>query len=60
MRADSGTTLHDARKAELVKLHYFAGFTLAEAADILGVAEPTARRDWQYSRAWLKREIGRE
>lgn len=50
----------DARKAELVKLHYFAGFTFAEAADILGVAEPTARRDWVFARAWLKREIGRE
>jgi len=50
---------HDARKAELVKLHYFAGFTLAEAAEILGVAEPTARRDWTYARAWLRREIER-
>jgi RNA polymerase sigma factor (TIGR02999 family) len=48
---------HDARKAELVKLHYFAGFTLAEAADILGIAEPTARRDWKYARAWLHKEI---
>jgi len=51
---------HDARKAELVKLHYFAGFTLTEAADILGVAEPTARRDWAYARAWLRREIERD
>src|SRR6187549_3397747 len=47
----------DRRKAELVKLHYFAGFTLAEAADILGVAEPTARRDWAFARAWLHRKI---
>jgi RNA polymerase sigma factor (TIGR02999 family) len=50
---------HDARKAEVVKLHYFAGFTLAHAADTLGIAEPTARRDWAYARAWLRREIGR-
>ncbi len=50
---------HDARKAELVKLHYFAGFTLAEAAGILGIAEPTARRDWSYARTWLKQRIGR-
>ncbi len=49
----------DPRKAELVKLHYFAGFTFAEAAEILGVSEPTARRDWQFARAWLAREIGR-
>ena len=49
--------VHDARKAELVKLHYFAGLTLAEAADVLGVSEPTAKRDWAYARAWLFREI---
>jgi RNA polymerase sigma factor (TIGR02999 family) len=48
---------HDARKAELVKLHFFAGLTLAEAADVLGVSEPTAKRDWAYARAWLFREI---
>ncbi len=47
---------HDARKAELVKLHYFAGLTLAEAAEVLGVSEPTAKRDWAYARAWLFRE----
>jgi RNA polymerase sigma factor (TIGR02999 family) len=48
---------HDARKAELVKLHYFAGLTLEEAADVLGVSVPTAKRDWAYARAWLFREI---
>jgi RNA polymerase sigma factor (TIGR02999 family) len=48
---------HDARKAELVKLHYFAGFTLEEAAEILGVSGITAKRDWAYARAWLFREI---
>jgi RNA polymerase sigma factor (TIGR02999 family) len=49
----------DRRKAEVVKLHYFAGFTFAQAADVLGIAEPTARRDWQFARAWLAREIER-
>jgi len=48
---------HDARKAELVKLHYFGGLTLAEAGGVLGVSEPTAKRDWAYARAWLFREI---
>jgi RNA polymerase sigma factor (TIGR02999 family) len=48
--------MHDARKAELVKLHYFAGLTLEEAAQVLGVSEPTAKRDWAYARAWLYRE----
>jgi RNA polymerase sigma factor (TIGR02999 family) len=50
---------YDARKAELVKLRYFAGLTLAEIADVLGVSEVTAKRDWQFSRAWLAREIRR-
>lgn len=48
---------HDARKAQLVKLHYFGGLTLAEAGAVLGVSEPTAKRDWAYARAWLFREI---
>jgi len=47
----------DARKAELVKLHYFVGLTFAEAAEVLGISEPTAKRDWAYARAWLHREI---
>ncbi|MBX3419035.1 MAG: sigma-70 family RNA polymerase sigma factor [Pirellulaceae bacterium] len=48
------------RKAELVKLRYFAGFTLAEAAEILGIAEKTAESDWTYARAWLRREWMRQ
>ena len=48
---------HDARKAELVKLRYFVGLTLEQAAEVLGVAVPTAKRDWAYARAWLFKEI---
>ena len=48
---------HDARKAELVKLRYFAGLTIDEAADVLGISAPTAKRDWTYARAWLFRQI---
>ena len=48
---------HDARKAELVKLRYFAGLSIDEAADVLGISAPTAKRDWAYARAWLFREI---
>jgi RNA polymerase sigma factor (TIGR02999 family) len=44
-------------KAELVKLRYFAGLTVAEAAEVLGVSEPTAHRWWDFARAWLGREI---
>ena len=46
------------QKAELVKLRYFAGLTLDEAARALGIAEPTARRWWAYARAWLIKEMG--
>ncbi|HEY0550046.1 MAG TPA: ECF-type sigma factor [Verrucomicrobiae bacterium] len=50
---------HDAQKAELVKLKYFAGLTTKEAADVLSLSEPTAKRHWDYVRAWLFREINR-
>jgi RNA polymerase sigma factor (TIGR02999 family) len=50
---------HHAREAELVKLRYFAGFTLEEAAAALNLSVRTAKRDWAYARAWLFREIGR-
>jgi RNA polymerase sigma factor (TIGR02999 family) len=47
----------DQQKAELVKLRYFVGLNLVEAAEILGISEPTAKRWWAYARAWLYREI---
>jgi RNA polymerase sigma factor (TIGR02999 family) len=48
---------HDPRKAELVKQCYFVGLTIKDAALVLGISEPTARRDWSYARAWLFNEI---
>jgi DNA-directed RNA polymerase specialized sigma24 family protein len=45
------------RDDELVKLRYFVGLSLAEAADILGISEPTAKRHWAFARAWLQAEI---
>lgn len=48
----------DARKAALVKLRYFAGMTLPEAATALGISQATADRDWSYTKAWLLRELG--
>jgi RNA polymerase sigma factor (TIGR02999 family) len=53
-------TVRDRQKAELVKLRYFVGLTLEEAAEVLGVAVPTASRWWAYSRAWLSQEIERQ
>jgi len=45
------------RKAELVKLRYFVGLNFDEAATALGIAVPTAKQWWAYSRAWLTIEL---
>jgi RNA polymerase sigma factor (TIGR02999 family) len=47
----------DQVKGELVKLRFFVGLTNSEAAEVLGLSEPTAKRYWEFSRAWLLREI---
>ncbi|QDU23599.1 ECF sigma factor [Urbifossiella limnaea] len=41
-------------KAELVKLRFFGGLSLPEAAAALGMPERTARRHWTFARAWLR------
>ncbi len=51
--------VHHPQKAELVKLRYFAGLTLPEAAALIGVSTPTAERHWAFARVWLFREISR-
>jgi RNA polymerase sigma factor (TIGR02999 family) len=51
---------HDAGKAELVKLRYFVGLTIEEAARAMEISEPTAKRWWAFARAWLAREIERQ
>ena len=43
----------DNQKAELVKLRYFVGLSIEEAAQTLGISPPTAKRWWTYARAWL-------
>jgi RNA polymerase sigma factor (TIGR02999 family) len=45
------------RKAELVKLRYFLGFGLNEAAEVLGVSASTAEQDWRYAKAWLRQRL---
>jgi RNA polymerase sigma factor (TIGR02999 family) len=47
----------DPTKAELVKLRFFAGLTLEDAARVLGLSPATADRYWAFARAWLFREI---
>lgn len=46
------------RKAELVKLRFFAGLTTAQAAEALGVSVATAENDWAYARSWLRLAMG--
>lgn len=45
--------LVDARQARLVECRFFAGLSVAEAAEALGISEATALRDWRAARAWL-------
>jgi RNA polymerase sigma factor (TIGR02999 family) len=47
----------DPEKAELVKLRYFVGLTIDEAAVAMGISAPTAKRWWAFARAWLAREL---
>jgi hypothetical protein len=49
----------DAVAARLVKLRFFAGLTMPEAAEALGLPLRTAERNWAYARTWLHREISR-
>jgi RNA polymerase sigma factor (TIGR02999 family) len=49
----------DPRKAELVKLRFFAGLTAEEAAAALGISLSTAEKDWAYARSWLRVAIDR-
>jgi RNA polymerase sigma factor (TIGR02999 family) len=43
----------DPQKAELVKLRYFSGMSVQEAADVLGISRATADRYWAYAKVWL-------
>ncbi|HSG71265.1 MAG TPA: ECF-type sigma factor [Planctomycetaceae bacterium] len=45
------------RKAQLVKLRYFAGLTIEQAAEALGISTSTADADWVYAKGWLKIEM---
>jgi RNA polymerase sigma factor (TIGR02999 family) len=49
----------DRVKCELVKLRYFAGMTIEEAARVLDISPATAKRYWSYARAWLYREMNK-
>lgn len=51
-------TAQNPAAGDLVKLHYFAGFTLEQSADLLGIPHRTAYRTWAFARAWLFRTLG--
>ena len=53
----AGLAAADAQAAELVKLRYFAGLSIPEAAEVLGTSPRSADRLWAYARAWLRRAI---
>lgn len=49
---------HDARAGDVVRLRFFAGLGLEEVARALGITPRSAKREWEYARAWLLRELG--
>lgn len=46
------------RQVRIVELHFFAGLSVAETADVVGCSESTVSRDWRLARLWLARELG--
>jgi RNA polymerase sigma factor (TIGR02999 family) len=49
----------DPRQSRIVELRFFAGLSLEETAEVMGVSPATIKRDWTIARAWLKRELTR-
>ena len=49
--------VHDQQSAELVKLRFFVGLDYAEAAEVMGISERSAKRCWEFARAWLYRHL---
>jgi RNA polymerase sigma factor (TIGR02999 family) len=49
----------DPRQSRVVELRFFAGLSLEEISDVMGIAPATVQRDWTAARAWLHREISR-
>lgn len=54
----AGLAIEDPLAADLVKLRYFVGMSMPEAAVVLGVSLRSAERLWTFARAWLRHEIG--
>ena len=52
-----GLAEEEAKAAEVVKLRFFVGLTIEEAASVLGISVRTANRHWSYARAWLYQHL---
>lgn len=48
----------DSRKAKVVELRFFAGLSIPETARVLGLSDATVKREWQFAKAWIQRELG--
>jgi RNA polymerase sigma factor (TIGR02999 family) len=59
-RAIERLARHDDRAAQVVKLRFYAGLSVDEVAEALGTSKRTVLRDWEFARAWLYSESGRE
>jgi RNA polymerase sigma factor (TIGR02999 family) len=50
----------DPRKAQVVEMRFFGGLSVEESAEALNISEVTVRRDWQFAKTWLLRELSQE
>ena len=50
----------DPRHAKIVELRFFGGLEVVEAAEVLGISAATVKRDWQFAKAWLRRELAED
>ncbi len=55
----TGLAALDPRQSRIVELKYFGGLAIEEIAEVVGISPATVKRDWQWARAWLQREISR-
>jgi RNA polymerase sigma factor (TIGR02999 family) len=56
-RALDRLALQDPRQAQIVELRFFAGLSIEDAAEVVGISPATVKREWALARAWLRREI---
>jgi RNA polymerase sigma-70 factor (ECF subfamily) len=50
----------DSRQSQIVEMRFFAGLNFAEIAEVMGISERTAKRDWTMARAWLHAELTKD